>query len=172
MALVVTESYDDYLLLFFLLLIEIWGAKFSKDSTLFFFLLLTFYTIWLKMQDILYSINLIWDRISCIFILSSGNIIYEGRDMNKKEELEKKLDEIALSLEKTKIVEYVDLINNRKRLLYINFIQGLARGFGMAVGFSLLGALIIYLMRQLIRLNLPIIGDFISEIVRIVLEKL
>jgi len=92
--------------------------------------------------------------------------------MNKKEELEKKLDEIALSLEKTKIVEYVDLINNRKRLLYINFIQGLARGFGMAVGFSLLGALIIYLMRQLIRLNLPIIGDFISEIVRIVLEKL
>ena len=92
--------------------------------------------------------------------------------MNKKEELEKKLDEIALSLEKTKIVEYVDLINNRKRLLYINFIQGLARGFGMAVGFTLLGALIIYFLRQLIKLNLPIIGDFISEIVRIVLEKL
>lgn len=92
--------------------------------------------------------------------------------MNKKEELEKKLDEIALSLEKTKIFEYVDLINNRKRLLYINFIQGLARGFGMAVGFTLLGALIIYFLRQLIKLNLPIIGDFISEIVRIVLEKL
>lgn len=92
--------------------------------------------------------------------------------MNKKEELEKKLDEIALSLEKTKIVEYVDLINNRKRLLYINFIQGLARGFGMAVGFTLLGALIVYFLRQLIKLNLPIIGDFISEIVRIVLEKL
>ena len=92
--------------------------------------------------------------------------------MNKKEELEKKLDEIALSLEKTKITEYVDLINNRKRLLYINFIQGLARGFGMAVGFTLLGALIIYFLRQLIKLNLPIIGDFISEIVRIVLEKL
>lgn len=92
--------------------------------------------------------------------------------MNKKEELENKLDEIVLSLEKTKIVEYVDLINNRKRLLYINFIQGLARGFGMAVGFTLLGALIVYFLRQLIKLNLPIIGDFISEIVRIVLEKL
>gem|GEM_PF-5074474 len=36
-------KYDDYLLLFFLLLIWIWDAKLSRDSMLFFFLLLTFY---------------------------------------------------------------------------------------------------------------------------------
>lgn len=92
--------------------------------------------------------------------------------MKRKDEFYKKIDEIALSLEKTKITEYVDLINNRKRLLYVNFIQGLARGFGMAIGFTILGALILYFLQQLIKLNIPLIGDFITEIVKIVQENL
>ncbi len=92
--------------------------------------------------------------------------------MKRKDEFYKKIDEIALYLEKTKITEYVDLINNRKRLLYVNFIQGLARGFGMAIGFTILGALILYFLQQLIKLNIPLIGDFITEIVKIVQENL
>ncbi|WP_077367321.1 DUF5665 domain-containing protein [Anaerosalibacter sp. Marseille-P3206] len=92
--------------------------------------------------------------------------------MRKEKDINKKIDEIALALEKTKITEYVDLINNRKRLLYVNFVQGLARGFGMAIGFTLLGALFLYLMQQIIKLNLPLIGDFITEIVKIVQENL
>ena len=92
--------------------------------------------------------------------------------MKRKDEFYKKIDEIALSLEKTKITEYVDLINNRKRLLYVNFIQGLARGFGMAIGFTILGSLILYFLQQLIKLNIPLIGDFITEIVKIVQENL
>ena len=92
--------------------------------------------------------------------------------MKRKDEFYKKIDEIALSLEKTKITEYVDLINNRKRLLYVNFIQGLARGLGMAIGFTILGALILYFLQQLIKLNIPLIGDFITEIVKIVQENL
>lgn len=92
--------------------------------------------------------------------------------MKNKADIYKKIDDIGIALEKTKINEYVDFINNRKRLIYINFIQGLARGFGMAIGFTLLGALILYLLQQLIKLNLPLIGDFIAEIVKIVKENL
>lgn len=92
--------------------------------------------------------------------------------MKKKDDLDKKIDEIGIALEKTKITEYVDFINNRKRLIYVNFIQGLARGFGMAIGFTLLGALILYMLQELIKLNLPLIGDFIAEIVKIVKENL
>lgn len=88
------------------------------------------------------------------------------------ENIEEKLDKISITLEKAKIGEYIDLINNRKRLLYINFIQGLARGFGMAIGFTALGALFIYLLQSLIKLNLPLIGDFITELVKIVQENL
>lgn len=92
--------------------------------------------------------------------------------MKKKDDLDKKIDEIGIALEKTKITEYVDFINNRKRLIYVNFIQGVARGFGMAIGFTLLGALILYMLQELIKLNLPLIGDFIAEIVKIVKENL
>ncbi|RKD34336.1 DUF5665 domain-containing protein [Thermohalobacter berrensis] len=91
---------------------------------------------------------------------------------NDKNNLEKRLDKIAERLEEIKISEYVDLMNNKKRLLYINFLIGLARGFGMAVGFTILGAFVIYVLQRLIALNLPLIGDFITEIVKIVQENL
>lgn len=90
----------------------------------------------------------------------------------KPETIEGKLDRIAIALEKTRVAEYIELINNRKRFFYINFIQGLVRGFGMAVGFTALGALFIYFLKVLIKLNIPLIGDFITDIVKIVQENL
>lgn len=94
--------------------------------------------------------------------------------MNKdgKTNIEEKIESIAIKLEKSKIAEYVDLMNDRRRLLYINFIGGLARGFGMAIGFTLLGAFVIYILKRVINLNLPLIGDFIAEIVKIVQDNL
>lgn len=92
--------------------------------------------------------------------------------MGRRKELIEKVEDISLTLEKTKIAEYVDLMENKWRLLYINFVAGLARGFGMAVGFTLLSAIAIYTLQRLIDLNLPLIGDFIAEIVKIVQENL
>ncbi len=84
----------------------------------------------------------------------------------KIKSLENKLDSISLTMEKTKIAEYTELIKNPKKLLLINFIGGLARGLGMAIGFTLLAALIIYMIRQLV--NLPLIGKYIAELLNIV----
>ncbi|WIV10789.1 DUF5665 domain-containing protein [Proteiniborus sp. MB09-C3] len=92
--------------------------------------------------------------------------------MSENNGIEKRLEELANNLEKAKIHEYVDFVNNKKRLIYINFIGGLARGFGMAIGFTVLGALAIYILQKLISWNIPLIGDFIAEIVRIVQERL
>jgi len=86
--------------------------------------------------------------------------------------LEKKVDELVLATEKIKIAEYVEYLNNTKRMLFTNFLAGIARGLGMAVGFTILGALLIYLLRQIVLLNLPLISDFIAEIVQLVTESL
>ncbi|MTI69920.1 MAG: hypothetical protein FH751_06695 [Firmicutes bacterium] len=91
---------------------------------------------------------------------------------NEKNELEDKVYDLALKIEKTKIAEYVDILDNKWRLLSINFVAGLARGFGMAVGFTILGALFIYIAQRIITLNLPVIGDFIAELVKIVKQNL
>ncbi|WDV47598.1 DUF5665 domain-containing protein [Clostridiaceae bacterium M8S5] len=94
--------------------------------------------------------------------------------MNKDvaKSINKKLDDISDQLEKAKIAEYVDMMHNRRRLLYVNFLSGLARGFGMAIGFTILGAIALYILNRMITWNLPVIGDFIADIVKIVTDNL
>lgn len=82
--------------------------------------------------------------------------------------LEKRIAELAINIEKMKLAEYVKLLDQPWRLMYINFIAGMARGVGIAVGFTILGAVLLYFLRRLVMLNLPWIGGFIAEIVRMV----
>lgn len=85
--------------------------------------------------------------------------------------LQEKITDLAVKMEKMKLAEYVQLLDRPWRLLYINFIAGLGRGVGIAVGFTILGAIILYLLKHLVLLNLPWIGGFIAEIVRMVQLK-
>jgi uncharacterized membrane protein (DUF485 family) len=86
--------------------------------------------------------------------------------------INKRLENIAIRMEKLQIAEYINLLNNPKRFLLINLISGIARGLGMAIGFILLGAIMIYILSRLAVLNIPVIGDYITEIVKIVREQL
>jgi len=90
----------------------------------------------------------------------------------KAEVLEKILMEISDSLERSKIAEYVDLMNKPGRLIYLNLLGGVSRGIGLAIGFTLLGALVIYLLTRSFILNLPIIGNFLGELVWIIQQYL
>ena len=83
-----------------------------------------------------------------------------------------KINDLSISMEKMKLAEYVELLRKPKRLMVINFMAGISRGFGMAIGFTILGALVIILLRELNILKLPVIGGFIAEIVKIVQENL
>jgi hypothetical protein len=82
--------------------------------------------------------------------------------------LNKKLDNISLKMEKLKFVDYVYYLEHPRKMLWANFISGLARGFGIAIGFTILGAIAIYFLNIIVKINLPYIGQFISEIVKIV----
>lgn len=82
--------------------------------------------------------------------------------------LRDKVEQLSLNLERMKLAEYVELLNKPWRLLYLNFISGLARGVGIAVGFSLLGALLLLILQRLVVLHLPVISDFIAQIIRLV----
>jgi hypothetical protein len=90
----------------------------------------------------------------------------------KLNKIDKRLKNVSDKMEKLQIAEYIELLNNPKRFLFINFISGIARGLGMAIGFILLGAIMIWFLGRLAVLNIPIIGDYITEIVRIVQEQL
>ncbi len=85
---------------------------------------------------------------------------------------DEKFKELAENMDKMKLNEYVEYVNNPKRMFRVNFFAGIARGFGMAVGFTILGALVVYVLQWIVRLNLPVIGDFIADIVKLVNHRL
>ncbi|MFD0715156.1 DUF5665 domain-containing protein [Paenibacillus sp. GCM10027626] len=86
--------------------------------------------------------------------------------------LERRLVKIAEELERSQIAEYVDLLNRPFSLIWRNLLAGTARGIGIAIGFTFFAATILYILQLLGALNLPIIGDYIADIVRIVQHQL
>ncbi|NLY51110.1 MAG: hypothetical protein GX062_08945 [Firmicutes bacterium] len=87
-----------------------------------------------------------------------------------RNELEERLDSLARSLDQARIAEYVAMQQDTRRLLYLNLLAGVARGLGTAIGFTLVGAFVIYVLRQMV--SLPVIGIFIAQIVDIVNTQL
>nr|WP_127579725.1 DUF5665 domain-containing protein [Paenibacillus koleovorans] len=96
----------------------------------------------------------------------------EKLDNEQLSSLNERLVKIADQMEKTQIADYVMMLNKPKRLIIINMVTGIARGVGIAIGFTVFAATILYILRILGALNLPIIGDFIADIVKIVQVQL
>lgn len=70
------------------------------------------------------------------------------------------------------VCEYQEFLQKPAKVLWTNFVRGVASGLGMAVGFTILGALLIYLLKSMVGLNLPLIGQFIAQLVKIVQENM
>ena len=82
--------------------------------------------------------------------------------------INEKIDRINNILEKSNIVEISYIIGSKKEILKRNLIAGIARGVGVGIGVTFVTAIIILLLRRLIMLNIPVIGDYIADIVEIV----
>lgn len=61
--------------------------------------------------------------------------------------------------------EYARYLYSPRRMMMSNFVAGLARGIGMALGFSLLGAFVVYFLEQFINRNIPALGEFIANVI-------
>lgn len=82
------------------------------------------------------------------------------------ENIEKKLTKLSENIEKARIAEYIEIMNNPKKLIFYNFIGGLARGLGTAIGLTLLVALLIFILRKIV--DLPLIGEYIADLLDII----
>ncbi len=78
--------------------------------------------------------------------------------------VEKKLLWILSYLQKLKLRDYLLLLERPVYLMWINFLGGIARGVGIAIGFTVLGAVAVIILQRMEVLNLPFIGHFISEL--------
>lgn len=82
--------------------------------------------------------------------------------------LETKLDQLGTNWEQARVSEYVDMMQRPGKLLYLNFIMGVSRGFGMAVGFTILTAMVLWIAQKVVMLNLPILSNIIADLIKMV----
>ncbi|HWI53492.1 MAG TPA: DUF5665 domain-containing protein [Symbiobacteriaceae bacterium] len=86
--------------------------------------------------------------------------------------LHERLEKLTFAIEKMNLAEYTALLQNPWRLLWVNFLAGSARGLGLGIGFAVLTAILLYILRGLMMAKLPFISDFIATIVRLVDQNL
>ncbi len=95
------------------------------------------------------------------------------RSSNKSESrLHRLVQELADTLERMQLAEYMRYLNDIWRLLWVNFLSGMARGLGIAVGFTILGAILVTLIQRITVDNMPMISEFLADVVRLVQENL
>ena len=82
------------------------------------------------------------------------------------------MERFIAAAERMRLSEYVRFESDRRARLRDAFWQGVARGLGAMVGFSVLGAVVVVLLRRLAERNLPVIGDFIAQIILLTQMKL
>ncbi len=95
--------------------------------------------------------------------------------MFKKSKIENKLlenvEKLNFTLSKNNIIELAELLGNKKQLLIRNLMAGMAKGIGIGIGFTILTAILLIVLQKIVTLNIPVIGDYISDIVEIVKNK-
>ena len=92
--------------------------------------------------------------------------------MFKRNKLEKLLleniDKLNKSLQRNNFLDLVELLGDRKKLFIRNYSSGIFKGIGIGIGVTLITAILLILLQKIVALNIPVIGEFIADIVDIV----
>lgn len=103
---------------------------------------------------------------------TAGDIVRPSDEPRDKGYIQTQLDAILDGLKYKEIAQYVQLMNAPRKLIFTNLVSGIARGVGVALGISVFLVTALYALRALGALNLPIVGDYIADIVKVVQAQL
>lgn len=95
--------------------------------------------------------------------------------MFRKNKVEKlllaNLEKLNFTLTKNHVLELAELLGNTKKLFFRNLMTGIAKGIGIGIGVTVLTAVLLIVLQKIVTLNIPVIGDYIADIVEIVESK-
>lgn len=86
----------------------------------------------------------------------------------KIKKLEKLINDLNINMAKNNLIDFSEVLGNWKELLKRNLVSGIFKGIGIGIGFTIITAIIVYILQKIVRLNIPVIGEYISDIVDIV----
>jgi len=82
----------------------------------------------------------------------------------KQEQIDQ-LDKLALRLENCGLADYVRLSHNMRKVLWLNFLSGIARGLGFTLGTAIVLALLYKIVSTVISMNIPYLTELLTEFI-------
>ena len=69
--------------------------------------------------------------------------------------------ELIKIFEAAGVVDYLEYLQSGKRILWVNFKAGIAKGFGITIGMTVVVGIFIWILTMLV--DLPLIGEYFQE---------
>jgi hypothetical protein len=89
-------------------------------------------------------------------------------ELSSKEHHLEQMERLASHLEAMRIADYLELLEKPRRLIITNFIAGVSRGLGFAVGTTIIFAIVVEFLRRIILINIPGISYYLIEILKLI----
>lgn len=87
---------------------------------------------------------------------------------NKVNILNKSIQSLSKTLQEGNLIEWSYILGNKKEIIKRNLIAGIFRGVGIGIGVTIITAILVILLQKIVTLNIPVIGEYIADIVEIV----
>lgn len=76
-----------------------------------------------------------------------------------------KIDLLIQRLDSSGIADYVKLSQKTWKILWLNFLSGIARGLGFTVGSAFVLAVIYKILSRIISMNIPLITEWLQSFI-------
>ena len=77
------------------------------------------------------------------------------------------LEALARRLENCGIAEYLKLSQRTGKILWLNFISGIAKGFGFTIGASIVLAVVYKIISYIVSMNIPYLTELLGQALEI-----
>ena len=94
----------------------------------------------------------------------------EEKESEKLDRMSKSIEKLAAHFEKATIQDYLKFVGNPWRVLLTNLLAGIMRGFGLAIGLTILFAVVMIVLTKILShlITLPDIGQMVAQLVEAV----
>ena len=79
-----------------------------------------------------------------------------------------KMEELSEDIQKFTVGDYIRFIKSPRKMILFNFLAGLVRGLGIAVGITFLGAIFLLVLIRMAEANIPVIGEFLARLIQVI----
>lgn len=84
---------------------------------------------------------------------------------NETKQAEEELAEIAKTFEQIGFRDFINFLQSPKKIMFRNFLAGIFRGVGIVIGMTVVVALIVWTLTQMV--DFPLIGQYFQDLLNL-----